>query len=223
MKHAIITALVILAIIVPTYFVAQWFFDHHPISLIPGKETPIPNDPDARTQKEYFLEKYRWMRRLTVDAYLSAHPDASNENAGAQFLDKICKAYAYQAEPDEFVRLEKQGEAIIAAGNSDPPISVWYGAVLSENGKSSQAVPYLEVVNKWDQNTYPRIHAFFAYGFKAGIFLEKQDTYPETTERSIHRARNYFVQALRKNEFQIDESHIAYRLLSEMDAHPRRC
>lgn len=217
MKHVIITMLVILAIIIPTYFFAQWFFDNHPISLISGKETPIPNNLDARTQKDYFLEKYRWMRRLTVDEYRSAHPDAPDEDKGALFLDQICKAYAYQAEPDEFVRLEKQGEAIFAAGNTDPLVSVWYGAVLFENGKYSQAVPYLEVAEKWDQNAYPRIHAFFAYGFKAGIFLEKKDTHPETTERSIHRAINYFVQALRKNEFQSDESYIAYRLLSELD------
>jgi len=44
------------------------------------------------------------------------------------FLDQICKAIAFQAEPDEFVRLEKQGEAIISAGNTDPLIFLWYGA-----------------------------------------------------------------------------------------------
>jgi hypothetical protein len=41
LKHIIITVLVILAIIVPTYFFVQWFFDNHPISLIPAKETPM--------------------------------------------------------------------------------------------------------------------------------------------------------------------------------------
>jgi hypothetical protein len=217
LKHVIITVLVILAIIVPTYFVAQWLFANHPISLMPVKEAPIPNDPDARIQQDYFGEKYRWMRRLTVDAYHSAHTDASDGNVGALFLDRICKAYAYQAEPDDFILLEKQGEAVIAAGNNDPLILVWFGAVLFENGKSGQAVPYLEVADKWDQNTYPRIHAFFAYGFMADIFLDKKDAQPETTKESILKARNYFVQALRKNEFHFDESHIAYRLLSALD------
>lgn len=221
MKHFIYTVIVILSVVVPTFFIAQRYFDKRHETLIPGKENPIPVHSDARTQKDFYWEKYDWLRRLTVDAYDSAHTSEIDKSAALSFLDNVCKAYAFEAEPEDFIRLEKEGQALLAAGNTDPLISIWYGIVLYENGEPDQAVPFLDAAEIWDRShRYPRIHAFFAYEVKAKLYSNKQDTYPETARRLYFRVMTYIVQALSKNEFQKSESHIAYRLLNEMEYDP---
>jgi hypothetical protein len=220
LKHFFFTVLVILAIIVPTFFAAQWYFDKHSMFLIAGKEDPIPAYSDARTQKDFYLEKYNWMRRLTVDAYDSAHPSESDKKAALSFLDNVCRTYAYTAEPEDFIRLEKQGQALLATGNTDPLISIWYGIALYENGKPDQAVAFLDAAKYWYRKQYPRINAFFAFEVKARLYHDKQDTYPDMTRKIYFRVMTYFIQALKNNEFQKGESHIAFRLLDEMDYDP---
>lgn len=219
MRHLLITVLVLVVVIIPTYFVAHWYFKNDAGSGPPIRGKAIPNGVDERTEKDYFNEKYAWLRHQTVSAFKSSHNGGDGYQAAIDFLEGVCRAVAFNAEPDEWLRLEGEGQALLASGCNDPLVILWAGQILFRDNKPDAALDLLKTAHDWEKTQYPIIHAFFAYWTQARIYLGKKDTHPESAKRRMRKAITYFSAALLAREFDKRQVHIAYRLLLDADRH----
>lgn len=185
----------------------QPFWHHH--------QNRIPNVGNARTEKDFEAETYRFMIRHTVAAFQkNAAPHASNAEA-VRFLKDVCRAVSYPSEVQTYRALAQEGAQVIEAGCKDPLVRLWYGQMLFRSKQDEAAEPYLMGVYAWDKNNYADIHAFLAFNALARIAERRGDPRPDEATKHMGTALCAFYFAVKNKEFSEDESQLAFRWLDD--------
>lgn len=206
---------------IPALCVAMLFI----IALVPGCEhrqngslniSRIPNGEQARTERDFNEDKYRFMIRHTVESFKKHAVSHSSNNEAVRFLENVCRTVACPSDKQLYRELAREGARLIEKGCDDPLVRVWYGYMLYRSNQDGLAEPFLMTAYAWGENKYPDIHTFYAFNALSWISSRKSKRLPDEVHIHTGNALNAIGFAVNNKEYTADEIPMAFRLLKRI-------
>ena len=144
-----------------------------PVSLARARareRRPIPNGPNARTERDVRRASAAFHRRTLAEAYEKISPhDPRWDKAALAFLETFAKQAVAKTEMKPS-QLAAQAKAVIDLGCNDPLVLYCYGVALQEMTRPHDAEPVLKrALAGLEKRKYPRVRLWSAADRKSVV------------------------------------------------------
>ncbi len=174
---------------------------------------PIPNGPDARTERDFRRDTLVWLERVTVKVPREQVAGKGRNDAALRFLDGVCSYECLQPGAPSRTTLADQAKSLIKSGERNPVVRAWCGRVLLLGDEPDKALPVLrKSLAGLRDAKYPRFHAFICGRALASI-LRRSDATRKEAARVFLESVDALADSVVAGEFKPREHPIAFRYL----------
>ena len=174
----------------------------------------IPYGPDVPTHKDFDNKYLGWLQRVTLEAYSQSTPDPDPRLQ--DFLGKAIRAEVQTADAPGIKSVIDQGAALLNSGNRSPWLLGWYGIMLVQANRDSDAVPILQEALAIFENTEDIniVQMSFITGYLAKALDKGSRTERSSSRDMMLKHIALMTRAVAEGAFPGPEIQIAYRLIS---------
>lgn len=215
--RSFLAAALVMLIIVLVVILNIYFFDLSQLSdlkrRLTGEMKAIPCGEDAFTVKDFKKDRLLCLKRLTIEPFLKNQKENKYTERALEFLNHYCGWMTGQDAVPELSVLIEEGKYLMKKYPKSFILYSCCGQVLSNDKDLNKASNILNrALNMWNEQL-PSIHKHYIYSCKTSINRKLHRLDKHKARVSMQHEIDAIIESINREEFNQEESPLAYRLL----------